>query len=146
MNFTLFDTPDTPPKNDATPLAGGAGVNGLNSHSDSNAAGRRMTPALRHDAPDTSREAARRIAGHMSKQRAAVLAFITSQLEHGATDSEIAERVGIPIQSVNPRRGELAVTGAIVLNGKRRLTPSGCPARVWVVPAFIPKVEGGAKP
>jgi len=137
----------TPPKNDAAPSGNGASANGPNSRPDSTFAWLHLTPPVRRDAPETSREAARRIAGHSGKQRAAVLAFVRGRGAFGAIDAEIATGVCIPIQSVTPRRGELAGLGAIVLNGQHRLTPSGCRARVWVVKEHAPKpTEGQVTP
>lgn len=137
MCESLFD--------DAAPAATGASVNDQSNISP-NPKPRRMSisPAVRRNAPDTSREAARRIAPNIGTQLAAVLGFIESRRELGATDAEISLGVCIPIQSVNPRRGTLAGLGLIVLNGDRRLTPNGCPARVWVAKAYAPKPEGGA--
>lgn len=140
----LFDSgpPDTPPKNDATPSGNGASVNGPNASPDPTHLP--LMPPVRNDAPETSRIAARRIVGHAGTQRANVLRFIEGCGRLGATDPEIAAGCGIPIQSVNPRRGELAGLGLIVLNGDRRPTPSNRPARVWVLSEFAPKPEGGA--
>ena len=154
---TLFD-PAPPegdaPKRDAAPNLGrgGADVDG-----DWNApkySGRPCSPAVRHDAPETSRVAAQRISGHAPKQRADVLAFILSMGTRGATDAEVAAGLKIPIQSVNPRRGELAELGFIALNGERRPSPSGCPCRVWIASTFAtiapvkpgdaPRPEGGS--
>jgi hypothetical protein len=87
---------------------------------------------VRRNAPETSRIAAKRIAGHANTQRAAVYAFIASRGAFGATDPEVAAGLSIPIQSVNPRRGELEEMGVIVLNGERRPSPSGRPCRVWI--------------
>ena len=142
---TLFDPGPPDPKNDAAPLAGGAGVNKPDTSPKSKPKHPRPSPALRRNAPDTSREAARRIAGHTGTQRAAVLAFIASCGTAGATDPEIAAGVGIPIQSVNPRRGELEDRGVIMLNGERRPSPSGHPCRVWVAVEHAPKADQTAK-
>ena len=140
---TIFDPGPPDSKNDAAPAATGAGVNVPNSSTNSTQTRLPLAPSVRRNAPDTSREAARRIAGFAPTQRAAVLRFVESQLSYGATDSEIATGVGITIQSVNPRRGELATLGLIVLNGKKRPTPSNRPARVWVALAFAPAPEAG---
>lgn len=91
-----------------------------------------LMPAVRRNAPDTSRRAARRAQAFFNPQRAKVLAFIAGQGEHGATDPEIAAGARVVIQSVNPRRGELARQGYITLRGDTRPSPSGCAARVWV--------------
>lgn len=148
MSFTLFDPGPPDPKNDAAPSVNGASANRLNTSPDSTFARLPLVPPTRRDAPDTSREAARRIVGHAPTQRAAVLAFIIGCGEHGATDPEIAAGVGIPIQSVNPRRGELAADVKIVLSGRYRLTPSKRRARVWVAAQFAPPAptgEGGGQ-
>jgi hypothetical protein len=139
---TLFDPGPPDPRNDAAPLAGGAGVNGPNTSPDSRFARLPLMPPVRNDAPETSRVAAGRIAGHATTQRENVLNFIRGRGRDGATDPEIAAGCAIPIQSVNPRRGELAKLGLIVLSGDRRPTPSNCPARVWVAVEFAPPAEG----
>ncbi|HLP84598.1 MAG TPA: hypothetical protein VK157_09640 [Phycisphaerales bacterium] len=91
-----------------------------------------LMPAVRRNAPDTSRQAARRTQGFFNPQRAKVLAFVAAQGEHGATDPEIAAGARVVIQSVNPRRGELAKLRYIALRGDTRPSPSGCAARVWI--------------
>lgn len=130
------------PFNDAAPTGIGAGVNGPNTSSKSSLVRLPMTPPVRARGPETSRIAARCIAGHATTQREIVLRFIQSRGRSGATDPEIAAGCGIPIQSVNPRRGELAAQGLIALNGDRRPSPSNRPARVWVAAEFAPKPEG----
>lgn len=139
MIATLFDPVPPDPGNDATPAATEAGVNDPKRAAHDKPVRVRPSPALRRDAPSTSREAADRIRGCVGAQQAKVLGFIVSRGVFGATDSEIAAGVGIPIQSVNPRRGELADIGAIVLNGQRRPTPSNRPARVWVAREYAPE-------
>lgn len=145
MSATLFDPHPPDPIDDAAPLAGGAGVNGPNTSSHSTFAQLPLIPSERHGAPETSRMAAKRIAGHAAKQRADVLAAIAKAGTFGASDAEIEQATGIRAQSISPRRGELRTLGAIVYSGKRRPTPSGCPAMVWVLSEFAPKPEG-AKP
>lgn len=152
---TLFDPrpPDTPPGNDAAPLAGGAGVKGRNTSPDSTRLP--LTPPVRHNAPPgTSDVAADRIAGHAAKQRADVLAVIVKAGALGATDAEIELATGIRAQSVSPRRGELRTQGVIVDSARRRPTPRGRQAVVWVAATFAtigpvasgdaPAPEGGA--
>jgi hypothetical protein len=87
---------------------------------------------VRPGAPHTSREAVRRAVPFFNVQRATVLAFVIEQGEHGATDAEIAGGAGMVIQSVNPRRGELAKFGYIVPRGDMRASPRTRPARVWI--------------
>jgi hypothetical protein len=117
--------------NDAASLAGGAGVN--NTSNAPNLTRLPLTPPARRNAPrGTSRVAADRIAGHAAKQRADVLAVIVRAGAAGATDAEIELATGIRAQSVSPRRGELRALGLIVDSGRRRPTPRGRPAAVWV--------------
>lgn len=132
---------NTPPRNDAAPLAGGAGVNGPNTSPDSTRLP--LTPPARHNAPaGTSGVAADRIAGYAAKQRADVLAAIVKAGAFGATDAEIESATGIRAQSVSPRRGELRKLGLIVDSGERRRTPRGRPAAVWVASTFTPAGAG----
>lgn len=133
----------TPPKNDAAPLAGGAGVNGPNDPQ--NLTQLPLTPPSHRHAPaGTSTVAAHRIAGHAKDLRARVLAFIVEQGAHGATDDEGEAVLGIKCQTYTPRRGELVALGLVVDSGRRRKTASGRPAAVWVTPNHAPKREGGA--
>lgn len=92
-----------------------------------------LAPPVRHDAPETSRLAARSVASRSAQQRAAVLAAITDAGAHGMTDAELEVTIGLRPQSLGPRRGELAKLGLIEWSGMRRDTPRGCPARVWIV-------------
>ncbi len=135
---------NTPPRNDAAPLAGGAGVNGPNTSPDSTFARLPLMPPVRNDAPQTSRVAAGRIAGHAGTLRAAVLALLRERGEHGATDQEIQDALQLPSNTEIPRRWELVNAGAVVASGRKRKTRSNCPATVWVLSEFAPKPEGGA--
>lgn len=128
-------------KNDAAPLfQNGAHASNQNIHPKSNSVRRRCPASARHNAPPgTSDVAAARIAGHAAKQRADVLAVIVKAGGFGATDAEIELAAGIRAQSVSPRRGELRALCLIVDSGRRRPTPRGRPAAVWVLPEFAPK-------
>lgn len=77
-------------------------------------------PQLRHDAPDTSRAAAERVRPKVGTQRATVLNELYWTIDPGATDQQISERTGIPLNSVRPRRGELVKQGWVRDSGKRR--------------------------
>jgi hypothetical protein len=103
----------------------------------------RVAPALRRNACDTSREAARSMERHASTQRLRVLAYIRSRGPDGATDAEICSALGLNSSSVNPRRGELADLGLIVLSGTYRLTPSKRRARVWLAVECAQAAIGG---
>jgi hypothetical protein len=147
----LFDPGVLDPRKDAAPTGIGAGVDHQNTSHDPTSTRKPTTPAVRHDAPETSLAAAVSIVGHAPRQRAAVLAYIESRGVYGATDPEIVAGVGVLIQSVNPRRGELAQEGAIVPNGTKRPSPSNRLCRVWVAAKFAPPTpthtpmpEGGA--
>lgn len=134
---TLFDPrpPDTPPGNDAAPSGNGASANRPNTSPESTRLP--LTPPAWHNAPPgTSGVAADRIAGLAAKQRADVLAVIVNAGAFGATDAEIETATGIRAQSVSPRRGELRTQGVIVDSARRRPTPRGRQAVVWVAAAF----------
>ena len=136
--------PDTPPRNDAAPLAGGAGVNGPNTSPNSTLARLPLRPPVRNGAPETSRIAADQIAGHAVALRVAVLNVIRERGEYGATDQEIQTILSLSSDTEVPRRWELANVGAVVASGRQRKTRSNRPAIVWVLSEFAPKPEGGA--
>lgn len=84
-----------------------------------------------HDHPRTSHAAAARALPRTGTQRAAVLRYI-SERPFGATDDEIAAGLGIPGNSVRPRRVELAEAGWIERSGKTRRNAYGNECDVWV--------------
>lgn len=151
---TLFDPhapepPDPNPKNDAAPTGIGADVHGQNTAPHPTRL--RLTPPAHHNAPaGTSDAAAERIAGHAARQRADVLAVIVKAGTWGATDADVEAATGIRAQSVSPRRGELRALGLIADSGRRRLTPRGRPAAVWVAATFatyeLPASGEGVRP
>jgi hypothetical protein len=139
----LFARPPDPGDDDA-PRLGGNGASADDQIS-SHRTRLPLTPPATHNAPPgTSGVAAQRIASHASAQRAAILAVIVRAGALGATDAEIEAATGIRAQSVSPRRGELRRMGLIVNSGRRRPTPRGRPAAVWVTPNHARKPEGGA--
>ncbi|MBX3405061.1 MAG: hypothetical protein KF699_16745 [Phycisphaeraceae bacterium] len=106
-----------------------------------------LGPLAHHNAPmGTSEVAARRIAPHAAQQRADVLAVIVRAGAFGATDAEIEAATGIRAQSVSPRRGELRTLGLIVDSGRRRDTPRGRPAAVWIAARFASAPEPSTAP
>lgn len=128
----------TPPRNNAAPTGIGAGVQAIEVQC--NLTSVSLKPPAHRNAPaGTSEEAAVRIAGHAARQRADVLAVIVKAGAFGATDAEIEIATGIRAQSVSPRRGELRELGLIVDSGKRRPTPRGRPAAIWIARTL----EGG---
>jgi len=136
---------DRPTKSDAAPTATGASVKQSNVSRDSTLVHLPMTPPSHHNAPaGTSTIAAHRIAGHAAKQRSEVFGVILREGARGATDAEIEAVTGIRAQSVSPRRGELRTLGLIVDSGKRRPTPSGRPAAVWITSNYATESHGGA--
>lgn len=81
---------------------------------------------------DTSLEAAASMAGRGAAAiRELVLETITSR---PSTDQEIAELLGLPENTVRPRRIELRDRGVVFPHGRRR-TKSGRLATVWHCPA-----------
>jgi hypothetical protein len=51
---------------------------------------------------------------------------------HGMTDFELAEALGLQQTSAGKRRGELRDAGLVADSGRRRPSPSGSSAIVWV--------------
>lgn len=139
---TLFEGNPPDPGDDATPLAGGAGVYGSSGHQH-HTRSPQIGPTARRDAPATSHEAAARIREHAPVQRERVLGFIAGRGAAGAIDAEIEAGLGLRAQSVSPRRGELVRLGLVRDSGARRPTPSGRRAIVWVAIEGA-RAEGGA--
>ena len=77
------------------------------------------------------------IAPSAAKQRARVFLYILNQGEAGATLNEIEAALGLAGNTVRPRRLELEKKGLVKDSGKRRPTPSGRAAIVWVVPENV---------
>lgn len=143
----LFDHPpdppgDGPPRNDAAPLAGGAGVN-IPSGTPELTRLPLIPPACGNAPRGTSRVAAGRIAVPAKDLRARVLAYIVKQTLNGATDDEGEAALGIKPQTYTPRRGELVALGLVVDSGRRRNTTSGRPAAVWVASTSA-RIDSGA--
>lgn len=86
----------------------------------------------------TSAAAAHRIAPHADRLRANVARLLASRGHHGATDEEMAAALGLRLQTLTPRRWELAKEGRCYDSGARRPTSSGAEAIVWVLaPAAV---------
>lgn len=79
----------------------------------------------------TSRAAAQVAVTVMPLRRKEVYVAILLAEGAGRTDEEVAELTGIDLNTIRPRRGELARDGWIRNVGTRR-TRSGCQAVVWV--------------
>lgn len=147
MNANHFgDWPD--PKNGAAPSGNGAHATEKNAPKsrlgDARNEPNSIAPAHRHAQPGTSGVAAYLAMPRATAQAAQILAHIESCGEHGCTDDEGEEALGIIAQSYTPRRRWLALSGEVVPTDRRRLTRRGCPATVWVGSEFASNPEGGA--
>ena len=91
---------------------------------------------------DTRRAAAERMQGHTGPLRERVFRYVRLRGDHGATDVEISDGLGILRDSVRPRRLELERAGRLADSGRRRRTPSGRLATVWISTG---EAEGAAK-
>ncbi len=108
--------------------------------------GPRTRAPARRNGPSTSREAARRIAGHVPAQEAVVLAHFRAQGDHGATDREVQAATGLCSDSEVPRRWALVKDGVLVDSGRRRLTPARRRAIVWTLAEYGPQGGQGVTP
>lgn len=82
--------------------------------------------------PETSREAADRIAPLVPALTAVVFHFIAQRGESGATDFEVQAGLSMTGDSERPRRWELQRRGLVCDSGARRKSPSGRSAIVYV--------------
>jgi hypothetical protein len=80
--------------------------------------------------PDTSYRAAFANAGTRDSQRLACYRALRAA-PPGYMDWQLAERVGIQLNSANKRRGELVAKGLVVDSGRRGITPTGSAAIIW---------------
>lgn len=85
---------------------------------------------VRRDHPDTSKQAALRIAPKTGTKRATVLAAITRSAD-GLTDEEMQQQIPMSANTQRPRRVELVEGGFIRDSGRRRKTSSDDLAIVW---------------
>jgi len=65
--------------------------------------------------------------------RERVLTFLVQRGAIGATDHEIAEGLHLLLDTARARRTELRDAGLVIDSGRRRPSPSGHAATVWVV-------------
>jgi hypothetical protein len=79
----------------------------------------------------TSQMAAHSVENTAATQRQEVLLFIQARGAQGATDEEIRDTMGIIMNSVLPRRGELVKMGSVVDSGEVRKTKQNRWATVW---------------
>jgi hypothetical protein len=94
----------------------------------------RYPDAPGHRGVETSIEAAAAVASKCGRLQRLTLNAITDRAAYGATTDEVAEIVGQPRWSVQPRTSELRRFGLIVDSGQRRFNTSRKRAIVWVVP------------
>jgi hypothetical protein len=88
---------------------------------------------------ETSAEAATAIAPEVATIRARALVLIRGAGRHGLTSEELANKMGLPRVSVQPRTSELRNLGKLADSGQRRENASsGKRAVVWVLPDFAP--------
>lgn len=86
-----------------------------------------------HHGRETERAAALAAMPRTGTNRLRALAAIALAGRDGLTDHELAERTGIYLYSVAPRRVELMKGGWVRDSGHRRETPNGTPAVVWIL-------------
>jgi hypothetical protein len=90
-------------------------------------------PKRLHRSQRTSLEARDGILSLSAEMRRRVYNYIRGCGNLGSTDEEISTALGMQLQTVNPRRGELVNAGLVVKSDKRRATLAGRSAIVWVV-------------
>jgi len=98
-----------------------------------------------HSGSETSRAAAAAIEPQAGTLCASVYSFIVGRGEAGATDHEIQAGLRLDGNSERPRRKALENRGLIEDSGRRRETPTGRMAIVWVQksPAETPGCQQG---
>lgn len=90
------------------------------------------SPKVREDARPTSREAAAKVAPSATTQRGRVLRVVVYAGDEGATDEQISDRLGMPLNTVRPRRLELVEQGYVIDSGDTAPTRSGSAAVLWL--------------
>ena len=90
-----------------------------------------IRPAVRRDAAETSRAAARSMVEPAGALRTALLKAFVKAGNDGLTDLEGESVTGVAGSSYRPRRIELQRLGLIELTNLRRRTPSGRGAAVF---------------
>jgi hypothetical protein len=87
-------------------------------------------PAVRDDATDTSRSAARRIAPKHGSMRRTIYQLV-NQRTLGSTDRELEELTGWPHQTVSAARNSLVENGWLYDSGQRRRFLGSRESIVW---------------
>jgi predicted PP-loop superfamily ATPase len=84
---------------------------------------------------ETSRDAyAAQTPDKLSRDHRAIVDYVTSQHEHGATRFEIHRATGIKYTTVCGRCNELVTDGKLLSTKRRRKTDTGATAYVLVAP------------
>lgn len=83
--------------------------------------------------PDTSLFAAATATAGMTHNQLVVLAALAAAGDHGMIDHDHEPVNGLKQDTAGKRRGELAADGLVVDSGRRRKTPRGSKAIVWVL-------------
>jgi hypothetical protein len=92
---------------------------------------------------ETSAAAAADITPELSRLRRMAFEAISRRGPLGYTSEELADAVGVPRVSIQPRTSELFRLGQIAKSQqKRRNASSGKMARVWVLPAYAEQEKG----
>lgn len=89
------------------------------------------SPAVRSDAPKTSRDAAKRAGASSKANRVRILGLMKTRGQLGLTCYEAQEALGIKPQSASARFTELKKNGYIQATGEARPTDTGSNAAAW---------------
>jgi len=95
-------------------------------------------------ASSTSRASAHRIQWDAGRLERRVREALRDAGPRGLTDAEIEEVTGLCGNTARPRRVRLVETGLVVDSGRRRPTPSGRSAVVWIARQFAGAEEAAA--
>ena len=79
----------------------------------------------------TSLEAYNKIVPNLGQKQQRMLMKYMKYKQLAFTDYEMAKILGWPINTVTPRRGELAKLGLLVRDKRKMNHPSGCMANSW---------------
>lgn len=95
-----------------------------------------MKPAQFHIPPSngvqTSNEAAAAIEPVAQRQRDILYRYVCDQYMLGTTNQEAEEALGMPAQTITPRRLKLRKEGLVTDSNEKRKTRSGRRAIVWI--------------
>lgn len=94
------------------------------------------SPAFQASLFDTRRAAHVRVTPRKQQVYAKILTFARERGRLGLTADELAQRWQCSHNHVAPRISELKKLGRLVQTTRTRLTRSGSPARVFVLPEF----------